>query len=79
MLLPAQMVPSSGIYNNSSTSVCPDCLDPVTTCTCSWQILQLDASYSIYTTLNDDMNKATPTSSYSFSSDMLKVYFLKYL
>lgn len=74
MLLPAQMVPSSGIYNDSSSSICPDCLDPVTTCTCSWQILQLDASYSIYTTLNEDMNKTTPSSEYSFPSDILKVY-----
>ncbi|XP_060845013.1 transcription factor kayak isoform X1 [Rhopalosiphum padi] len=73
MLQPAQMVPSSDIYNDSSSSVCRDCLDPVGLCTCSWQIMQLDASYSIYTTLNDDTTKRPPSTTSSFFSDLQKL------
>ncbi|CAI6359459.1 unnamed protein product [Macrosiphum euphorbiae] len=67
------MVPSSDIYNDLSESVCRDCLDPVGACTCSWQIMQLDASYSIYTTLNDDMTKRPSSTTSSFLNDMHKL------
>lgn len=67
------MVPSSDNYNDLSSSVCRDCLDPVGLCTCSWQIMQLDASYSIYTTLNDETTKRPSSTTYSFFSDMHKL------
>lgn len=72
------MVPSiDNMFNDTSaTSVCPDCLDSVNACTCSWQISQLDASYSIYTALNDDMNKSTPITSDSSPNFVQKVYCL---
>lgn len=72
------MVPSSDIFNDMrDLSVCQDCLDPLDVCTCSWQIMQLDASYSIYTALNDNVNKPS-TANFPASSLMdgtNKVYY----
>lgn len=62
MRLSVQTVPSTDVCDTDN-SVCPDCLDPLGLCNCSWQIMQLDASYSIYTTLNDDLNKPSPLTS----------------
>lgn len=78
MPISTQMVPSSDIfYDMRNSSVCPNCLDPLAVCICNWQIMQLDASYSIYTALNDNVNKPSNAANFPVTSlldDINKVY-----
>lgn len=45
MRLPERIVPMA---DDTTISVCPDCLELISACTCIWKIMRLEPNYSIY-------------------------------